>query len=120
MRRKVGLSVPGLAEDWEVPGGTPAWEWYLKEKDRLEPFDVNKEYPDGTLLLRVYRNEYDQGHVAVKVGDRLLQSFPDADYDPTNRSKLGPGVNMDITVEQSHGDGYYEFACLPENWLEKD
>jgi hypothetical protein len=123
MRRKAGLSIPGMEGGWEVPGGTPAWEMYLDWKDWAEMFDPKKKYPDGTLLLRTYRSPHDQGHLAVIVGDQLLQSFGDRDYDPADHSTMGPGINMDISVEYSHSldpEGYYQFACLPENWLEKD
>jgi len=121
MRRKAGLSIPGLKERWEIPGGTPQWEVYLEWKGWLETFDPRKEYPDGTLLLRTYRSPYDQGHLAVKIGNVLLQSFGDRDYDPDDHSTMKPGVNMDISVEHSQSldpKGYYQFACLPTKWLE--
>lgn len=120
MRRFVGLPVPGVEEGWEIPGGTPAWEWFIKERKWAEPFDPKKEYPDGTLLLRTYRSEYDQGHVAIKIGDYLLQSFADRGYDPADRSKLEPGVNMLITVQESQAldpEGYYQYAVDPKFWL---
>lgn len=113
MRRSVGLSIPALAEGWEVPGGTPAWEWYLRDKAVLEPLRSDHEYPDGTLLLRSYRSPYDQGHLAVKLGSQLLESIPNKDYDPDDHSTTEIGV----TLTPFHPSEYYEFVCLPQNWL---
>jgi hypothetical protein len=55
MRRKVGLSIPGMEGGWEVPGGTPAWEMYLDWKDWAEMFDPKKKYPDGSTFAEFWR-----------------------------------------------------------------
>ena len=85
-------------------GGTLAYYDYYK--DVAEDFDINKKYPEGTLIGRKYYNIEDQGHVAVVLKNgKLLQSYPNA------------GVTDNITIAQSHMGHYYEYAVLPQNWL---
>lgn len=124
MRRKLGLSIPGLSEGWDIPGGTPAWDWYLGQKNRWEPYDPKQEYPDGTLMFRPYSTPFDQGHLAVKIqGNYLLHSFPNEEYDPDSAPLLEPGIDASVPFEVSQGldkGGYYKFICRPENIWEKD
>jgi len=59
-------------------------------------FDIEESYPRGSLLLRRYRDEKDQGHVAVVLDGngkkaKVLQSH--------SWGKELPGVNADYTVE---------------------
>jgi hypothetical protein len=86
-------------------GGTMAYYDYYK--DKTETFDINKCYPKGTLIGRKYRDLDDQGHVAIIVENGyVLQSIPEE------------GVNMSYTVYESHAGYYYEYAVLPEHWIE--
>lgn len=113
MRRKLGLSVPGAARaDYKYAGGT--WIWFRSFP--LEPLDITKAYPAGTLLLRPYKSVKDQGHVAViyeknpkgVLFSKLLHCYRDA------------GVRLDPAMGSSHfwrPEGYYTHVCLPKNWL---
>jgi len=105
-----GLEVPGVSTNEYYAGGTYVWFEHLKEK--LKPIDVTKSYVAGSLLLRQYRSEEDQGHLAVLytsgplLEQRLLHCYPDK------------GVTIDDTVKESHDwikEGYYEY--IVENWF---
>tara|TARA_B100000963_G_scaffold358967_1_gene384968 strand:+ start:5481 stop:6008 length:528 start_codon:yes stop_codon:yes gene_type:complete len=118
MRLNTSGSVPGEG-NWR--GGTLSWYEYLKSKDVLIDFDYRRNYPKGTLLLRNYRNENDQGHLAVIC----------------EKDKQGKWLNDDIIHAHNNGsdglvgicklgfshyiipEGYYEYAILPEDWLYK-
>lgn len=123
MRRYRGLSIPGLDGSLgdiglQFPGTTGIWFRYLKERDQLEEFDINKKYPIGTLLLRDFHSiediielkldsasrmlregaasHDDQGHVAVirtqgrkcVLGEDIIHATADEDYSPT-RDNVG-------------------------------
>lgn len=132
MRRKVGLSVPGVKENHtDSAGGTYDWFEYLKEEGRLVPFDINNKYPKGTLLLAPWVDDENQGHVAViategasnVLYEKLLHSYSDEAYTANNFEKVLPGISLNDSVGWSHfwsPTGYYTHACLPENWLDKD
>jgi cell wall-associated NlpC family hydrolase len=97
--RKQGKPIPGVAEASYTAGGTGDWYLFLKEK--LICYDPTVVYPAGTLLLRRYRNEEDQGHLAVSLGDgTVLHSW------------TTQGVAIDTTFPD-----YYEFSCRPEDWI---
>ena len=118
MRLNTSGSVPGEG-NWR--GGTLSWYEYLKSKDVLIDFDYRRNYPKGTLLLRNYRNENDQGHLAVICG----------------KDKHGKWLNDDIIHAHNNGydgavgtcklgyshysipEGFYEYIILPEDWLYK-
>ena len=38
---------------------------YVNGKNNLLPINLDKDYPVGTILLRDYHNEKDQGHLAI-------------------------------------------------------
>jgi hypothetical protein len=76
--RKFGLEIPGAKEKFFYAGGTRCWWLYFERKGLLQPFDPLVEYPKGTLLLRDYKSEDDQGHIAfVYDRTRVLHSWPD-------------------------------------------
>jgi cell wall-associated NlpC family hydrolase len=85
-------------------GGTLAYyEYYSKT---LEIFDPQKTYSQGTLLLRKYRNEDDQGHVALIADDQfVLQAIPDE------------GVTLKYTLKESHAGYFYEFTVPFSAWF---
>ena len=60
-----------------------------------DPFNINADYPRGTLLGRPYSSVHDQGHVAVLLGRGadapLLQSYSDCKVEPC--PIVVPGVN---------------------------
>lgn len=108
MLRAVGKPLPHAPG--AGTGGTYAYQKYYASV--AEPFNPNRSYPAGTLLGRRYRDTYDQGHVAVVLGNgRVLQSFA------WTRGGSRPGVNATYTVAQSHDGGYYHYAVLPQHWL---
>lgn len=97
--RKQGSTIPGVAEGSYFAGGTG--DWYLYLQDKLLPVDPKVVYPVGTLFLRRYRNEDDQGHLAVSLGDGThLHSW------------TTKGVAIDAVFPD-----YYEFICRPEDWI---
>jgi hypothetical protein len=151
MRRFAGLKIPGLEGEvgtlgLRFPGTTGIWFEYLKARNRLEEFEPQKRYPQGTLLLRNFANvEDDQGHVAVLFTDStnccmneyIIHSFANLGYEESigcSPREIG-GVGLTqllhshywyITSEErmemmKRGEyiegGYYTHVCLPENWL---
>jgi hypothetical protein len=107
------LNAARLAAGLAPLGGTPHWQEALLPFWR--PFDPAATYPAWTLLLRCYRSEYDQGHLAIlwsgdgpALGQKVLHSW------------MGGGVTLDDTLRESHWwseEGYYEMVCLPEHWI---
>lgn len=137
MRRKVGLSIPGLngnipgQEDWDdwkkYPGGTGAWYHYLNQHGRLKKFDPTKLYPRGTLLIQGYESLEQQGHVAVvfdEIGSNIYEqnivhAIP---YSSFAVSGKNPGrVGSTVIGPYKDFDWFkVEFICLPEDWLIKN
>lgn len=110
-----GLPIPGMKTKHYYAGGTFVWFAYLNRIGALEPVDIQKKYPAGSLLLRRYRNPEDQGHLAVlytsgKLSEqKLLHCYSKA------------GITIDDAVATSHAwdvNGYYEFVC--PNWFAED
>lgn len=97
--RLQGAPIPGVAEQSYSAGGTG--DWYLYLKDNLLPFDPNVVYPAGTLFLRRYRDEEDQGHLAVSLGDGTV---------------LHSWTTQGVAIDTIFPD-YYEFTCKPEDWI---
>lgn len=99
--RSLGVPIPGAdANHWNA-GGTGAWYESLKEKGVLQPFQSSVVYPEGTLLLRQYRSEEDQGHLAIYMGpNSIVHSWPE-------------GGSCFATI-QPH---YYEWVCPPQVWM---
>ena len=117
MRLKNGKNIPGFGI---YRGGTGMWDYYLNSKKLLEKFDIEKQYPVGTLFLRRYRNVEDQGHLAVLYGNNG-ENVLDGDIIHSYNDEHGGRVGI-TKLRDSHyciADGYYEFICLPENWLYK-
>lgn len=76
--RKFGLEIPGAKDLHIYAGGTGLWWDFFEETDRLQPFDPSVSYPKATLLLRKYKSEEDQGHIAICMGeDLILHSWPE-------------------------------------------
>jgi hypothetical protein len=102
IRRDLGLEIPGAADQTYYAGGTYEWYMYLDRKKKLHSFDPKKTYPKGTLLLRCYRDEEDDGHLAII-----------RDKQKVVHSIRAGGVKHDIVWPN-----YYEYACAPEDWLQ--
>jgi len=87
-------------------GGTGYWYELLSSRNVLENYNKDKKYPRGTLLLRKYRNENDQGHVAIVFNGYpyVLHSYcEDCNNCGVNITKIKPN--------------YYEYAIKPDDWL---
>jgi hypothetical protein len=107
-----GLKVPGVQSESIYAGGTYVWYDFLDSLGLLEPIDRTKSYPEGSLLLRNYKTEEDQGHVAILYSSgplleqKLLHCYPDV------------GITIDSTVNESDSwitGEYYERIC--PNWI---
>ena len=129
MRRIEGLPVPGIKENLKYAGGTGVWYRYLKKKEALLDFDCYSDYPKGTLFIRRYKNVEDQGHVAVlykeskrgSLYSNLLYCYAYSS-EPSSKGTFEPGVTKEDTLGTSHffnNSGYYEHACLPQDWIFK-
>lgn len=103
------IYIPGISMNLKYAGGTYIWYSYLKNNGLLDNFTNNYTYPPGTLLLRNYSNEIDQGHIAIVLDrGRLAHCYPEK------------GICIDETYFISHNwsvFGYYTDTCLPEMWL---
>lgn len=95
--------IPGL-NDIDDPytewvGGSWYWFQYLKNKNQLEQFNPNNVYPEGTIILRDYKSEDDQGHLALFLkGGRVAHCYP------------GKGIVIEDSILDSHywvKEGYY-------------
>ena len=116
-RRKVGLEIPGNItgeKKTDFPGGTLEWFKYLNTRNMLEVIDINKQYPEGTLLIWDF-NQRDQGHVAIiyKSNTDLLSSDIIHSF---NNSKKNKGV---VIEKMTNYKKYKNFThvCLPIHWL---
>ena len=128
IRRRIGLPIFGLERPrYMYAGGTACWFRSLKSAGALQRFDPTVCYPKGTLLLRPYKNELDQGHVAVVYSDnsagilyaKLIHAYP-LNRIPKPGKRVEGGIRIDPAVGSSHfwhPRGYYSHVCLPKNWL---
>ena len=112
--RVVGREIPTLG-NYLYDGGCLSYGQYYWDQGGAEEFDINEDYPEGTLIGRYFTWERsasgDQGHVAVVLENGyLLQSFDGDGYGY-------PGVNADVHITDSHAGYYYEYAVRPENWI---
>lgn len=109
--RGLGIKIPGVVKTDVYAGGTHAWYVYLQQKGVLRPFGSWHIYPQGTLLLRRYVSEDDQGHLAIYMG----------------RAASDLGMQGPISIVHSWPEKgscfdtiqpeYYEFVCLPQDWM---
>lgn len=132
VRRKYNLSIPGCDDkSYSLPGGTHKWFQYFVAKYLrlgmgMEPFDISKNYPKGSLLMRPYSSPTDQGHIAIIFSDdkqdvldnKLIHSYPRSEK--MCLGTIGPGITIDPGIRNSHNwdnDGFYKFVIPPEIWL---
>ena len=100
--RHLGIKIPGTDEQSYYAGGTYEWFVSLDLKKKLTPFVEGVHYPVGSLLVRRYRSEEDQGHLAIVFGSTtVLHSF----------SKKG------VCIDKIYPN-YYEFVALPDAWTQ--
>ena len=123
MRRLINLDIPAFIDsetnESKFIGGTCGWFQYLNKLKRLEPIDINKIYPKGTLLIQDY-NPIDQGHVAVVLSENKILK---------NSRKIHAigGINSNkynCVIREKFMDypnwRRYTHVCLPHNWLLKN
>lgn len=130
IRRYFKQDIPGIKENKQYAGGTYEWFKYFKKNKRLKKFNYKKSYPIGTLLLRNYSNEQDQGHMAIIYNDyngkdvlfcELVHAYYDiSDNKNIKNKKLSPGLIVDNSVGLSHfwfSQGTYTHICYPNDWI---
>ena len=144
VRRNAGLDVPGVEQKYQYAGGTYAWFRHLRKTGYLIPLRKrdNGIYaaPPGSLLLRPYKNEQDQGHMALVCGLGGLTHAYSSDFASQGPLSIGgqtvkrvlplglqaPGVvaYQDAEIPHSwHGlrqgafRGYFTHWCPPAGWL---
>ena len=97
-------------------GGTIYWFEYNRKN--LIDFNILNKYPPGSMLLRQFNDEHDQGHLAMIIDDtNLIHCYPNS-FKPI-RGKCFPGVKME-KINISHQwdkNGFYTHVLLPEYWL---
>lgn len=113
IRRQRGLFIPDLTDDQKkdgiIRGGTYHWFMYFQQIDALTEFDIDKEYDVCTLILRRYKNETDQGHMAIIINKTdIIHAYA---YDTDT------GIVGVTSLIDSHASGYYEYAISPSHWL---
>jgi hypothetical protein len=131
-RRFMGLKIDQIElQDHTIIKGT-TWSWF-RILDKKEPIDTTKIYPIGTLLMRDYTNEYDQGHLAIIATNpltnpttkiesidtqQIIHSIP---FYPIDSPFLNVGNVCYTEFKLSHyyldGRTFYTHICLPEYWL---
>lgn len=121
LRRYQGLEVPGVKEERWNAGGIYVWFRYLDQRNVLQPFELSKLYPPGTLLIRDYVSVFDQGHVAISMGlNRIAHCYPD-NPNPIANILVEPGVLIEpLNLSTNWGfHGYYTHTVAPEDWIFK-
>lgn len=119
LRRYQGLEVPGVKKELWNAGGTYVWFRYLDKRNLLKPFEISKAYPPGTLLIRDYVSVFDQGHLAITMGNnRIAHCYPD-DPNPVAETLVEPGVLIEpLNLSTNWGfHGYYTHTVDPEDWI---
>jgi hypothetical protein len=107
-----GIEPPGIHT--EYPGGTGAWGAYVV----WIKYNPARVYPRGSILFRSYRNEKDQGHMAMITTD-------DNSIGLNNHLIHASAVDGRVTevpirvVHTSTRDysGYFECVGIPSFWL---
>tara|TARA_B100000401_G_scaffold378779_1_gene279861 strand:- start:5208 stop:5768 length:561 start_codon:yes stop_codon:yes gene_type:complete len=105
-------------------GGTLYWAVFFRDNNVLEKFDYTKKYPLGTIFLRNFYNETDQGHMAMLTDynkdepDKILYSKIIHAYIYNNHCAVGK-TSLGVSHFSSDDDtGYYEYAVLPQKWYD--
>jgi hypothetical protein len=142
MRRFCGLTIPGLGRPMRgkfkdefkaCPGGTGTWYSYLRQNKRVQKLDMKLRYPKGTLLIARFKGfGKDQGHLAVVFDDvddtktindqNIVHATCSVAYVDIGNHKDHGSVKIEpfrVSNELYRWDkiSYYQFVCLPEDWL---
>ena len=120
LRRADGATVAGVEDGNPYAGGVPAWADFFRHAGTLLPLTA-EELPmleDWTLLIRPYKDEEDQGHIAFIRKGGIYHCRPDK-LDLSERQGLqSPGVIQDgpEAIQWAIESGYYTQKVLPSAW----
>lgn len=130
LRNYVGCTYIPHSEDSHVQrGGIEYWYRYFEKKGSLKLFDYTKSYPLGTLFLRRYKSFNDQGHMAVLIEHyknderktlygKIIHAYVYGDsYNYNGKVGLTRVGRSHFCMEMDNGEGYYEYAINPRDWL---
>lgn len=104
-------------------GGTDGWFLHYSKKLNMFPINLEFIYPVGTILLRNYSSEQDQGHLAIvydstrKIKDtKIIHAYCCGDM---NRILNDPGIVVeDFSVSHAwFKNGTYTHVLLPCQWM---
>jgi len=116
MLRKIGGKIPCLkmmaSGCGHCCGGTGAY-YQVFGRERKHRFDINKNYPKGTLVGSPYRNVNDQGHTAVLLGSGKNSMLLHSDR--------ASGVTSNMTLEEAYNTlswCRFTYAVVPQEWLQ--
>lgn len=116
VRRELHLPLPLLEEGLWYAGGTGAYFEYFEPV--LKPYDPDRDYPTGTLLVKDYVCAENQGHLAM-VWDHthIVHSWTETPYSEHVRGQLIPnGVQLTpISWIKQHMHPCH--VCFPNDWL---
>ncbi len=74
--RSQGVKIPGVDDSEFWAGGT--WFWFRSLNHRSITISDANELPSGTILLRDYISENDQGHVGIVINkQKIVHCVPD-------------------------------------------
>ena len=83
-------------------GGLSYWFNLFKRKKLLNIYEPKIKYPPGTILISPYKNEEDQGHLAI------VYTLPNSVI-----HCIWIGVNITEIVHR-----HYQYYVKPESWLD--
>lgn len=127
MRLKNNKHLPGFNNNMLIEanlvGSVAVWYKYLKND--FKPFDINSNYPIGTLLIKKSGTNTRYGHVAI-ISDHntILHSYPE-EYQEYSSELLEPGICMDNlnlinNIWKDKLNNFFDYSCDPNIWLFKD
>lgn len=119
VRRKIGLTIPYLNENYKYAGGTRAYVNYFK--NNIEKFNRDKNYK-FSLLIQDYSNPIEQGHLGIISDNIIYHSRTDNDFDFNLKGcLLSPGVQKTIMADIDYDflSSRDFYTCDMEIWLNK-
>jgi hypothetical protein len=101
-------------------GGVPVWTEYFAAAGTLELLGDMRisDLPDWTLLIRPYEDEYDQGHIAFKLGAGIYHCRADTLDVSARQGLVGPGIIQD--GPEGFWPDYYTYVVRVERWAQKE
>lgn len=119
--RKFNIKIP---ENKWGKGGTGSYYTYYKKLGYLKPFNRKQIYPEGTLIGRRFKDEKDQGHVAIIVNKNNKQYLLESNGYAKKTILRDTIDKSDKLTKESKlkrfGGGYYQYVVLPDKWIKED